>query len=185
MLRRFDSQPPQPPIVTFTCLLVVKIGTIVHLGDGDDVLGLGQANAGIGLGNPARRREVEGGDAAARIAFGHDQHVADIRLLRHRALDRHGHRHGVAVLGDFRQVQPHPAFGCGLATGEFLDQLLGIVLGGERRPGEPPHAAIAKTPTPIVQQSRRVKGIFRSPAASREHASLYPNALHIHILANI
>jgi hypothetical protein len=50
-------------------------------------------------------------------------------LLGHRAVHRHRHRHGVAVLGDLRQVEADLAFGRRLAAGELLDQVLRVVGG--------------------------------------------------------
>ena len=113
-------QPPQPPIVTFTCLLAVKNEPSFILATAMTFCVLGQTNAGVGFRHAARRREVEGRDAGARIAVGDDQHVGDMRLLGHRALDRDRHRHGVAVLGDFRQVELDPAVDGVLPPVNFL-----------------------------------------------------------------
>jgi hypothetical protein len=65
------------------------------------------------------------------IAIGDDEHVGDVRLIAHRTLDRHRHRHGVTVLGDLGKVELDAALRRRLAAGELLDQVVGIV-GGVR-----------------------------------------------------
>jgi hypothetical protein len=109
---------------------------VICLCDRNDVLRIRQPNAGVGFGDTACRREMEGRNAGIRIAVGEHDHVGDIILVRHRAFDRDGDRHGVAVLGDFRQVEPHATFSRSLAAGEFLDQIIGVV-GGECRHADP------------------------------------------------
>ena len=74
----------------------------------------------------------EAAGPGARVAVADHQHLGHIGLLAHRAFDRNGHRHGIAVLGDLRQVELDLAFGCGLAAGEFLDQVGRIVCLGRR-----------------------------------------------------
>src|SRR5215471_1291598 len=104
-----------------------KERAVVHLGDGGHPLGGGKADAGIRLGDTARRREVESDDPAARIAVGNHQHIGDVGFRRHRALDRHGHRHGVAVFRDLGKIQADATLGRTLAPGELPDQLFGVV----------------------------------------------------------
>src|SRR6516165_35989 len=130
-------------------------GTVVHLRNGDDVLGFRQSNARIDLGNAARRRKVKGCDAAARITLRHNQDIAHIRLLGHRAFDRNGHGDGVAVLGNLRQIKPHASFGSGLSAGEFLDQLVRVILGGECGPRRGARG----------RSGRRTDGDSQNPAA--------------------
>src|SRR5262245_17849464 len=119
-------------------LLPVQVAVaVVHLGDGGDVLRFRQADARIRLGDAAGRREVKHDHAAARVAVSDDDHVADIGLLGHRAVHRHGHRYRVAVLGDLRQVKLDATLLGLLAAGEFRDEVLRVV-GGLR--GRAPHA---------------------------------------------
>src|SRR5688572_15369633 len=83
---------------------------VVHLGEGDDVLGFGEADASVRLRDAAQGREAERHDAAARVGVGDDHQIGHVRLLGHRALDRDVHRHRIAVLGDLRQVELNFAF---------------------------------------------------------------------------
>ena len=68
----------------------------------------------------------------------------------------HRHRHRVAVLGDFRQVEPDATFGRRLAVGEFLINSSESFLAASARGAIPAHAA-ATTPTPTANAARRSK----------------------------
>src|SRR6185436_7547557 len=116
---------------------------VVHLGDRDHVLRCGEPDTRVGLGHAAGRREMERHHAGARIFICHNQHVGDVRGFGHRAFDRHRHRHGVAVLGDLRHVELDLAFGRRLAAGEFLDRLVGVILGARSGRAEQNRAGYA------------------------------------------
>ncbi len=83
---------------------VAEDRAVVHAGDRDDVLGLCETDPGVRL-RDARRREVEADDAGVRIALGDDHHLLDVAFRRHRPVDAHRHRHGVAVLGDLGEFE--------------------------------------------------------------------------------
>ena len=150
---------------------------VVHFRDGDDVLRLRQTDADVRFGDAALRREVERRDAGARIFIGDDQHFLHIGLLGHRAIDRHSHRHGVAVLGDLGKIELDLAVRRLLAAGELLDQLRRIVL-GESRYGEPARQhhrpRTDRERLPAVDHQRH----FRSPAHGLRRCWLAPLLAH-------
>ena len=72
------SQPPQPPIVTFTALLVVKSDPSLILATAMIFWDSASRIRTLASATPLSGEEVKGDDATARIAVRHDQHVADI-----------------------------------------------------------------------------------------------------------
>src|SRR5262245_41515469 len=77
---------------------------VAQLGNGDDILGPLQTHA-AGHHRLARlRREPEGGHTRLRIGCGDDVDGLDVVFVRHRAVDRDGEGHRIAVLGDLRQL---------------------------------------------------------------------------------
>src|ERR1044072_1450756 len=144
---------------------------VIHFRDRNDVLRLGQADAGVRLGTAARGREVEGRHAGVRIAVGDDQHFGDVRRLGHRALDRDGHRHGVAVLGDLGKVELDLRFGGLLAAGERLDQVLRVVRRLRRQGAEARNRESASTCRQNLPPAQSVHGKAPAPKG-RDRMSL-------------
>src|SRR5262245_4634290 len=101
--------------------------TVAQLGEADHLLGAGEAHAGCRRGLARQRAEAEGGNARLGVLGGDYVDRLDVVGGRHRALDRHRERHGVAVLGDFRQLQADLA----LKRFDVADQALqGLLPGG-------------------------------------------------------
>ena len=115
-----QRQPPQPPIVTFTGLLALKNEPSFILATAMMFCVFARRMRVLASADAARRREVERYHAGARIFVRDHQHLGDIGLLGHRAVDRHRHRHGVAVLGDLRQVELDAALAGVLPPVNFL-----------------------------------------------------------------
>ena len=73
-------------------------------------------------------------DAGIRIAIGDNENVADIIIVVHRRVDRHGQRHRVAVLGNLGQLDRDLALFGRLAAGEFGDLIRRLFGSGRSGP---------------------------------------------------
>ena len=72
---------------------------------GDDRLRIGKPDAGRDATPAGARAEVESGDVRLRVLLVEDVDALDVVGSRHRALDRHGQRHGIAVFDERRQCR--------------------------------------------------------------------------------
>src|SRR5262245_23038045 len=110
---------------------------IAELGQRDHLLGLGQTHAACRRGLARQGAKAEGGDARLRVFGRHDVDGLDVVVGSHRAFYGNRQRHGIAVLGDLRQLQRHLALdGLGIADEALQGLLPGwlAALGGKRAP---------------------------------------------------
>ena len=103
-------------MVTITSALSDQNEPSLSLGDGHDLLRIGEPDAGRDA-RPCRRAARAGtDDMRLRVLLVEDVDRLDVVGLGHRALDRDRERHRVAVLDQRRQVELDLAFAAACAS---------------------------------------------------------------------
>ena len=177
VLSRSD-QPPQPPIVTFTCLLAMKNEPSFILATAMMFCVVARRMRVLASATPLAGEKWKVATPAFGLPSAEHQHVGDMRLLGHRAFDRDRHRHGVAVLGDLGKVELHLAFGGLLAAGEGLDQVLRIVrrVRGRIEIRAPSRARQRRPQDLAAIKSNHCRALLHQHSQSECHAPVAPNS---------